>query len=151
MNYSDLTRKNLLVIVIKSVNLGKFSQISKDDEVSVRMQWGNFHTRTSYLSTASENLLIDERFVIDLNNDNKQQTSFFVDRINKNDLSQLQKEGIDPDTIWLTDIERKEWSARSKSFEIKTVNFEQRESDITINVEAYIIDSIPTRGKIVAK
>lgn len=38
MNYSDLTRKNLLYIVIKSVSLGKFSQVGREDEVSVRIQ-----------------------------------------------------------------------------------------------------------------
>jgi hypothetical protein len=38
MNYSDLTRKNLLYIVVKNVNLGKFSQVGREDEISVRIQ-----------------------------------------------------------------------------------------------------------------
>jgi hypothetical protein len=37
-NYSNLSRKDLLIITIKTVDLGKFSDIQRGDEICVRMQ-----------------------------------------------------------------------------------------------------------------
>ena len=146
MNYSDLTRKNLLYIVVKSVDLGKFSQVGRDDEVSVRIQWGNYHTRTSYLSPNNDSVAFNELFVIDLNNDQLQEINMYVDKIGKNDFSQAHKETIDPDTLAIRDVDKKFWPTKERNLEIDTLSIERKKTDIVIGVKAYIADINPTRG-----
>jgi hypothetical protein len=76
-----------------------------------------------------------------------QEINLYVDKIGKNNFSQLHKETIDPDTLATRDVDKKFWPVKERNLEIDTINVEQKKTDIVISVKAYIADVVPTNGK----
>ena len=135
----------MLVIAIKSISLGKFSKANRDSEVCVRVQCGNFHTRTSYMRENAGTVNINERLTIDMDNHPKQEVSIYVDVIDKNDLDQIEKDKWDADTIGSVDLNKSYWSNKSKTWKI-ALRDEGKETDININADAYAINDFPSKG-----
>ena len=148
-NRSNLIAKNLLVIVVKSISLGNFHDIGRGEEIAVRIGCGIFCLRTSYVKEQPGVISINEKFVIDMDNDAKNEINIYVDKIPKNDLTQFQKDSCEADTIGSADIPVTSWSKKNKSMKIQVYD-EGAQTDIVVNVEAYATNSIPSRGKFLA-
>ena len=135
----------MLVIAIRSVSLGDFSKVNKDNEVCVRIECGKFYTRTSYMQENAGNVNINEKLVIDLDNHPKQLISIFVDVIERNDLDQVDKDKWETETIGSADLDKSLWSNKSKSWKIALLD-NGNETDISITAEAHVVYETPTRG-----
>lgn len=145
-NRSNLIPKNLLVIVVKSISLGNFHDIGRGEEIAVRIGCGTFYLRTSYIKEQPGVISINEKFVIDLDNDAKNDINIYIDKIPKNNLTQFQKDSCEVDTIGTADIPVTSWSKKNKSMKVQIVD-EGVQTDIVVNIEAYATNSIPSKGK----
>ena len=131
--------------MIKSIDLGNFSQVAKDEELAVRMQCGYFSTRTSYVKESTGHILVNEKFVIDLDNDRNQQLDLFVDKIGRNNLKQFEKDSLDAETIADAVLKSNAWPTKSRSIKIETTD-EGHKSDIVIHAEAFFKNQVPSKG-----
>lgn len=96
------------------------------------------------MKESGKKVTINEKFVIDLDNDLNHSVLFYVDKINKNNLDQAQKDFLDAETIGEEELKSNTWSQNSKSIKINTSDNDER-TEIVINAEAYKTNSIPSR------
>lgn len=82
------------------------------------VECGNFHTRTGYFREASNKVQINEKIVIDLDNESKRTVSFNVHSIEKNDLDQFQKDKIDYDILGSGEVDYETWGTKNKPHRI---------------------------------
>lgn len=85
--------------MIKSVELGSFSKVPRNGEVCVKIECGEFSARTSYLRESNGRVQINERLVIDLDNEKEKEININVLAIDKNDLDQFEKDRLDAEEI----------------------------------------------------
>jgi hypothetical protein len=88
-----------LIITVKSVSTGNFEKIPRGGELCVNFECGEFHCRTSYMKHQGNKTNINERLIIDLDNDSQQSINVNVNVIQKNDLDQSEKDKIEYETI----------------------------------------------------
>ena len=145
-NWSNKIEKNLLILTVKSVNLGKFAKQNKDQDIWVWIMWGAFYVRTSYIREDSGIVTINEKLVIDLDNDINQEIKIFVYSIPKNNADQTKKDKFVSNTLGNIDLEKPFWPKRSKNIKLYMLE-DSKETDLMINIEAFATFETPTNGK----
>jgi hypothetical protein len=136
----------MLVLIVKSVDLGNFHKVSRGGEVCVDIECGNFHTRTSYLREAGNKVSINEKIIIDLDNDSKKTISFNVYSIEHNDLDQYEKDKIEAEILGSAEVDYDAWGKKSKSHRINIFD-EEDPTEVIIHLEASTVIAKPDISK----
>ena len=106
---------------------------------------GSFYARTSYFRENSGVVNINEKLVIDLDNDTNHDVKVFVDSIPRNNLDQIKKDYLISDTLGGIDLEKSFWPNRNKSFKLYMLE-DEKETDLLVNIDAFAIFEIPSNG-----
>ena len=132
-------------MTINSVDLGNFDA-PQGGEVCVDIESGEFHTRTSYKRENNRKVLINEKIVIDLDNDASKSVSFNVKMIPVSDLDQFSKDNVESEILGNNEVDYSAWNSVKKLSNI-TVFDGDNETDIVINTEAYVVHEKPDQGE----
>jgi hypothetical protein len=96
------------------------------------------------MKESGSKVTINEKLVIDLNNHPSNIVTLFVDKINKNELNQDQKDCLDGENMTDNEMKVQDWAKKTTTMKIKQFD-EGKETEIVINAEAYVTNGIPSQ------